>query len=46
MAGIYGNHPEDRYFERQLHKYLDEMYGEDDEEVEPEEESEDEDEDS
>lgn len=34
MAGCYGNHPEDRYFERMLWKYLEETYGDDDEDLE------------
>ena len=40
MAGCYGNHPEDRHFERMLHKYLAEQYPEDGEECEDEEENE------
>ena len=30
MAGCYGNHPEDKHFERQLNAYLDEQYGDPD----------------
>lgn len=29
MAGIYGSDPEDRYFERMLHRHLDDRYDED-----------------
>ena len=33
MAGCYGNHPEDLYFERMLNKYLDEAYPDDEEDI-------------
>lgn len=29
MAGIYGSHPEDKYFERELNRYLDNLYARD-----------------
>jgi hypothetical protein len=31
MAGCYGNDPEDKYFENQLHKYLDDTPDDEDE---------------
>ncbi len=37
MVGIYGNHPEDRYYEKLLDKYLDEEYPPDTDEDEPKE---------
>jgi len=30
MAGCYGNHPEDRYFERELYTYLDSQWADED----------------
>jgi hypothetical protein len=38
MPGIYGSHPEDRYFARMLDKYLDETYGDEVEQEEHDEE--------
>jgi hypothetical protein len=32
MAGCYGNHPEDKYFERQLNRYLDKQCEDDNKE--------------
>lgn len=42
---IYGNHPEDRARERELHNYLDKRYGFEDDEPESENEELDEEED-
>ena len=42
MAGCYGNHPEDRYFERMLNKHLDETYPDEEEDIDIDEDDDDE----
>lgn len=46
MAGCYGNHPEDRFYERMLDKYLDKTYAEPEEEEEDYDEEDEDDEES